>query len=215
MTSTARAGTRIVGSLRSADGTGVVRMQDRYDTDIDDLWSALTDPRRLARWVAEVEGDLRPGGAFRARFTSSWEGPGRVEACDPPRLLLLTMSPGQPDQTVIEARLIADGSQTVLAIEERGLPLDELARHGAGWQAHVEDLAAHLAGRRPPTGGPGGPSSPRRMKTWRATSRGRPSGPPSRRSCRPSAAASSRSSMVSARTASAGPPRRADGHRWA
>jgi hypothetical protein len=25
--------------------------------------------------------------------------------------------------------------------------LDELAAHGAGWQAHVEDLAAHLAGR--------------------------------------------------------------------
>ena len=27
------------------------------------------------------------------------------------------------------------------------LPLDEAAAHGAGWQAHVEDLAAHLAGR--------------------------------------------------------------------
>ena len=37
-------------------------MEDRYDTDIDDLWSALTDPRRLARWVAEVDGDLRLGG---------------------------------------------------------------------------------------------------------------------------------------------------------
>jgi hypothetical protein len=25
-------------------------------------------------------------------------------------------------------------------VEERGLPLGELAAHGAGWQAHVEDL---------------------------------------------------------------------------
>lgn len=32
-------------------------------------------------------------------------------------------------------------------IEERGLPLPELADHGAGWQAHAEDLAAYLAGR--------------------------------------------------------------------
>ena len=32
-------------------------------------------------------------------------------------------------------------------LEERGIPLDELAGHGAGWQAHVEDLAAHVAGR--------------------------------------------------------------------
>jgi uncharacterized protein YndB with AHSA1/START domain len=149
MTTTSRAGVRIVGSLRAADGTGTVRMEDRYDTDIDDLWSALTTPDRLARWICEVKGDLGPGGTFQARFTSSWEGPGRVDVCDAPRRLLLTMSPGQPDQTVIEARLTADGDQTILVIEERGLPLDELAAHGAGWQAHVEDLAAHLAGREP------------------------------------------------------------------
>ncbi len=42
MISNARGGTRILGSLRSADGKGVVRMADRFDTDIDDLWSALT-----------------------------------------------------------------------------------------------------------------------------------------------------------------------------
>ena len=34
-------------------------------------------------------------------------------------------------------------------IEERGLPVDSLPAYGAGWQAHVEDLAAHLAGREP------------------------------------------------------------------
>ena len=88
MTSNARAGRRILGSLRSADGKGVVRMEDRFDTDIDDLWSALTDPRRLARWLGEVEGDLRLGGEFRARFfATGWEGTGRVEACEPPQRL--------------------------------------------------------------------------------------------------------------------------------
>jgi uncharacterized protein YndB with AHSA1/START domain len=148
MTSNARAGTRILGSLRSADGKGVVRMQDRYDTDIDDLWSALTDPRRLARWIAEVEGDLRPGGEFRARFTSQWEGTGRVEACEPPqRLLVVTKAEDRPDELVIEATLTADGGQTILVIEERGMPLGHIADYGAGWQVHVEDLAAHIAGR--------------------------------------------------------------------
>jgi hypothetical protein len=57
------------------------------------------------------------------------------------------MSPGHDDQTVIEAGLVPDSDQTLLILEERGLPLDEAAAHGAGWQAHVEDLAAHLAGR--------------------------------------------------------------------
>jgi hypothetical protein len=58
----------------------------------------------------------------------------------------VTMSPGQQDQTVIEAELGAEGDHTSLAVEERGLPLTELPAHGAGWQAHLEDLAAHLAG---------------------------------------------------------------------
>jgi uncharacterized protein YndB with AHSA1/START domain len=118
-----------------------------YDTDIDDLWSALTDSSRLARWIAIVEGDLRLGGQFHARFTSGWDGLGRVDVCEPPRRLLLTMCPGQEDETVIEAQLAALGDQTSLVIEERGIPLDELAAHGAGWQAHVEDLVAHVAGR--------------------------------------------------------------------
>ena len=59
MTNNAGAGTRILGSLRSADGKGIVRMQDRFDTDIDDLWSALTDPRRLARWLGGDPGPRR------------------------------------------------------------------------------------------------------------------------------------------------------------
>jgi uncharacterized protein YndB with AHSA1/START domain len=148
MTGNAGAGARILGSLRSADGKGVVRMQDRFDTDIDDLWSALTDPSRLARWLGEVEGDLRLGGEFRARFFDGWEGTGRVEACEPPRrLLLLTMQPGQPDEQVIEVTLAADGDQTILVWEERGMPPNLLAAYGAGVQVHVEDLAAYLAGR--------------------------------------------------------------------
>jgi uncharacterized protein YndB with AHSA1/START domain len=148
MTTNARAGTRILGSLQSVDGNGIVRMEDRYDTDIDDLWSALTDPRRLARWIAQVEGDLRLGGEFHARFTSAWEGTGRVEACEPPRrLVVLTKETGALDEHVVEATLTADGDQTILVIEERGLPIEHLAAYGAGWQIHVEDLAAYLAGR--------------------------------------------------------------------
>ena len=85
MTGDQRTGNRILGILRSADGKGIVRVEDRFDTDIDDLWSAVTDPRRLARWMCEVEGDLRLGGEFHARFfASGWEGTGRVEVCEPP-----------------------------------------------------------------------------------------------------------------------------------
>ena len=148
MTST-RGDARIVGTVRRLeDGKGAVRMEVLYETDIEDLWSALTEPHRLARWVAEVDGDLRPGGQIHARFTSAWEGPGRIDTCQPPHRLAVTMAPDTDDQTVIEATLATedDGTRarTRLVIEERGLPIDALAYHGAGWQAHVEDLSAHL-----------------------------------------------------------------------
>lgn len=148
MTGEAPGGTRILGSLRSDKGEGVVRMEERFATDIDDLWSALTDPSRLGRWIGQVEGDLRVGGDFRARFiTTGWEGTGRVEACEPPRRLLVrSKSADELDELVDEVTLTADADQTVLVIEERGMPLDQIAAYGVGVQLHVEDLAAYIAG---------------------------------------------------------------------
>ena len=116
-----RHGTRVLGSLRSADGTGTVRMTDRYDTNIDDLWSAITDPDRLARWLGDVEGELKVGGSFRAHFfASGWEGTGLVQACEPPRrLLVLTTDADGSNEGPIELTLSADGDQTILIWEER------------------------------------------------------------------------------------------------
>ena len=94
-----------------------------------------------------MDGDLRQGGEFRAHFVASgWEGTGRVEVCEPRRrLLVLTSSPDEPNG-VFEVTLTADGDQTVLVVEDRGLPLDQLPAYGAGDQIHVEDLASYLAG---------------------------------------------------------------------
>ncbi len=126
-----------------------MRIEDRYDTGIDDLWSAIVDPDRLARWYGRVEGDLRLGGEFRLFVDGSgWDGVGRVEACEPPRRLQVrTKESTEPYEEVIEATLTPDGDQTILVIEARGMPLDKVAFYGAGWQLHAEDLAAYLAGR--------------------------------------------------------------------
>jgi uncharacterized protein YndB with AHSA1/START domain len=159
MTNNASPDTRILGSLRSADGAGVVRIEDRYDTDIDDLWSAITDPVRLARWFGEVDGELSQRGEFRVHIADAGDRMGRVEACDPPARLVVTTREtdeshrrGQgvpPFDAVWEITLTADGDRTILVIEVRGMPLDKIAFFGAGWQIHAENLAAYLAGREP------------------------------------------------------------------
>ena len=155
MTRNAGAGTRILGSLGSARGKGVVRIEDHYETDIDDLWSAVTDPIRLARWFGQVEGDLHPGGEFR--LSVEWDGNGRVEACEPPRRLRVTWRESDesfrkgrgvpPFDATIEATLTPEGNQTSLVVEVAGMPLGKIAFYGAGWQIHAENLAVHIAGR--------------------------------------------------------------------
>lgn len=140
---------KTLGTLqRLDDDRGAVRVEDVYATDIEDLWGACTEPDRLARWIASVSGDLAAGGAFTARFTSGWEGSGRVDVCDRPHRLVVTTweDESSEQESTIEATLESIDGGTRLVIEERGVPLDQLAAYGAGWQVHAEDLAAHVAG---------------------------------------------------------------------
>ncbi|MCC2333822.1 SRPBCC domain-containing protein [Cellulomonas wangsupingiae] len=136
-----------IATMRPLDATtGAVRVEDVYDTDIDDLWQACTTSERLARWVAQVSGDLRPGGTVEVTFTSSWSGTARVERCDAPHhLLLRTSSPDGGEEGWIEAWLTTEDDGTRLVVEERGLPLEVLHHHAAGWHTHLEDLGRALA----------------------------------------------------------------------
>jgi uncharacterized protein YndB with AHSA1/START domain len=132
--------------MRALDETrGAVRVEDVYDTEIDDLWKACTTPERLSRWIAEVSGALHVGGTIQMVFTSTWTGPARIDVCEAPHHLLLTTEPGTADEAQLEAWLTPVGSQTKLVVEERGLPVGSLHFHGAGWQVHLEDLGRSLA----------------------------------------------------------------------
>jgi uncharacterized protein YndB with AHSA1/START domain len=148
MTTNSRPDVRILGSLGAADGNGVVHIEERYDTSVEDLWSALTDPERLSRWYGDVEGDLHLGGEYRAHlFATGWEGTGRVTACEPLRsFTVVSRDPSEPNEEVTTVTLIEDGDQTLLVFEQRGMPLEYVAGYGAGNQIHVEDLADHIAG---------------------------------------------------------------------
>ena len=57
----------------------VVVASRAYDTSPDDLWNALTDPARLKRWFAPVDGDLKLGGRFQVKGNAS----GTITACVP------------------------------------------------------------------------------------------------------------------------------------
>ena len=137
---------RTLSTVRPEAGGAVVHVEDVYDTSVADLWSAISEPDRLARWLAVVSGDLRVGGTLRMRFTSSWEGTGEVLVCDAPHHLVVASREEDGSETVIEARISPEGERARLVVEERGLPTDA-SDYAAGWQVHLEDLGAALAGR--------------------------------------------------------------------
>src|SRR5689334_14709983 len=57
-----------------------------YPAPAADVWDALTDPDRIARWFLPVSGDLRLGGRYQLEGNAG----GTVETCDPPHSLALT-----------------------------------------------------------------------------------------------------------------------------
>jgi uncharacterized protein YndB with AHSA1/START domain len=91
-----------------------------FDADIADVWDACTDPSRLARWYAPVEGDLRVGGDF----TQGDFGPGTVVRCEAPNLLTVALGGGSPSPDEIELRLHADDDGMTLLTFEHATTID-------------------------------------------------------------------------------------------
>ena len=58
---------RQVGSRVLEPGEArVVTVSQTYDTTLDDLWDACTNPERILRWFTPVSGDLRLGGRYQS-----------------------------------------------------------------------------------------------------------------------------------------------------
>ena len=134
----------------------VVLIRRSYDAEIEDVWSAVTDPARVKRWFLPLSGDLRAGGTFRLEGNAS----GDIVGCEPPRLLRVTF--GAPN-SIVELRLTADGDETVLELEH-GVP-KAMAQSVAGalyagpdWDGAFLGLGLYLRGEAPEGPVAAGPS---------------------------------------------------------
>jgi uncharacterized protein YndB with AHSA1/START domain len=123
-----------------------------YDAPIEDVWDACTDPARLRRWYAPVEGDLRVGGTF----TQGDFGSGTIVRCEAPRLLTVALGGGDPAPDEIELRLhAAEDGTTVLEFEHAttfdtheigGQIFDAVYCMGGGYGPRLVTLDRHLRG---------------------------------------------------------------------
>ena len=134
----------------SIDGpVAVVRFERWFTASAGELWSALTDPDRMGRWLgAEVSIVASAGGAIRLRWEEGEEMEGVITAFEPERLLAFTWGePALGVESAVRFELRPEGDRTLLIFEHVGVPADQAAGFGAGWHGHLDSLAATLAGR--------------------------------------------------------------------
>lgn len=119
--------------------------EDVYNTDIDDLWQAITTRERLARWMVGYTGDLREGGIW-AVATDGDEEPwarGTITACDAPRSFATTWHAAGEEPTDLTVTLETVEGGTRMRLVHTGI---RSIFYGAGWQTYLERLAAEVAG---------------------------------------------------------------------
>lgn len=136
------------GSTRIENGVGVTTVTTEYSTSPEDLWQAVTVPERLARWFGDVRA-REEANTYDASLSTGWCGSIRVEACEQPRTMRLTLIDEVEPPTTVAVGLVATEGGTRLTIEERGLPTDDLEAYVAGWHAQVDQLVAYLSDAEP------------------------------------------------------------------
>jgi uncharacterized protein YndB with AHSA1/START domain len=116
-----------------------------YDTDVDDLWEALTSAERIPRWFLPVEGELRLGGRYQVKGNAG----GTITACTPPTYFAATWEFGGA-VSWIDVILAPERGRARLTLEHTAIMEDHWKQFGPGavgigWDLALTGLARHLA----------------------------------------------------------------------
>lgn len=122
----------------------------QYTTTIEKLWSALTDSKKLAKWVLENDFEPIVGHRFQFRAVPNeyWDGiiDGEVLVVEPPSRLSYTWAVGEEKHTVVWTLQELGEGKVNLHLEQTGISNAQGlagAKHGwSGWCAELEKLLA-------------------------------------------------------------------------
>jgi len=135
--------------FRNGEAARDVIIGRTLETSAADLWGALTDGRRLARWFLPVTGNLEAGGNFRLEGNAS----GTILECRPSECFSVTWEFGS-DTSWLEVRVADEGENTArLTLVHTQRPFGFWRRFGpgatgVGWEMALIGFAIHLADRK-------------------------------------------------------------------
>lgn len=135
------------GTLRHSGDTIEGRLVRRFGHRREELWNMLTDPVKLAQWLAP--GSIEPcvGGEVRIDFHDSGVVIDSVVLeFEPPHVLAYSWGSRDDPHRPLRWELDEDGSGTSLTLTVRLPTGEDAARACAGFEGHLEMLAAALEG---------------------------------------------------------------------
>jgi len=136
-----------LGSIEHIADYYQAELQRDLEHDQEAVWAMLTEPARIAEWLAPGEIELRKGGAAKLNFADSGIViDSAVSEFDPPRLLEYSWSgPGEPLRPLRwETEKLDNGTRLTLTL--RSPENEDAARTCAGWEAHLMMLMAAIEG---------------------------------------------------------------------
>lgn len=145
---TARAPGDLAVALRLDQGRPRARLERRLRASIDDVWSVITDPERIGRWLAPVtiHGDAIEGTRFTIHFDEGGATNGEVLACRAPHHLAVSWEFESEEPSIVTVDLVVEADEVVLVLDHRRLPPAMAAGYAAGWEAYVDRLDAEAVG---------------------------------------------------------------------
>ncbi|HEU5244596.1 MAG TPA: SRPBCC family protein [Gaiellaceae bacterium] len=137
------------GVLRAEEARRGVRFERRFAAPVEEVWDALTNAERLARWLApgSIGGSGSAGSDVQLDFGEGGIVTGRVLRCEPPSVLEYEWRFAGEAESVVRFELSPDGGGTRLVLDHRALAEEHATGYGAGWDAYLESLRDHLEGR--------------------------------------------------------------------
>jgi uncharacterized protein YndB with AHSA1/START domain len=155
-------------SVEEADREGpykAVVASELYPSPPADVWDALTDPERLARWFLPVTGDLRLGGEYQLEGNAG----GEVLECEPEQRFLVTWV-YDGNVSWVEVTLTPEGDGTRMRLAHTCQAANPFwdqfgpGATGVGWESGMLGLALHLSS--------GGAADPAEVQAWTMSDEG-------------------------------------------
>jgi uncharacterized protein YndB with AHSA1/START domain len=119
-----------------------------FHAPIDDVWAAITEPERVARWLGSWSGDPATGTVLFAMTFEGQEPPGdemEIRECTPPRRLAVTSRVGEQRWSLDVDLSEADGV-TTLAFSQPDIDPEDSLSVGPGWEYYLDRLVAAETG---------------------------------------------------------------------